>query len=287
MALQKRGLGKGLDLLFDDNEQQTAAGGGVRTLRLADIEPNEDQPRREFEEAALQSLADSMREHGVLQPLLVRPIGEGRFQIIAGERRWRAARLAGIVELPALIRELSDQETMEVALVENLQREDLNPVEEAEGYLRLSDEFHMTQEQIATRVAKSRSAVANAMRLLTLPKEALELLKEKKISVGHAKAVLACVKEEDQIKLANMIAETGMNVRKAEAFAAAFNAPSTSAAPKQEMNYYQHFEKKLSQNLGRKVHLSGNSKKGKLEIEYYGNDDLDALLRALGIECEE
>lgn len=283
----KKGLGKGLDALFDDNEQETAAASGIRMVRISDIEPNEDQPRRDFDGDALQSLADSLREHGVLQPLMVRPLPGGRYQIIAGERRWRAARMAGLAELPVLIRELDARGTMEIALVENLQREDLNPVEEAEGYRALLEEYGMTQEEIAARVAKSRPAVANALRLLALPEEALALLRSGALTAGHAKAVLSCRKEEDQIRLAKLIAETGMSVRRAEAAAKSMNETRPAPAPQLGFDYFADFEKRLTERLGRRVHLSQKGKKGKLEIEYYGNEDLDALLRALGIECGE
>ena len=267
----KKGLGKGLDALFDDNEMNVEAASGVKQMKLSEIEPNAAQPRKEFDDAALLSLSESIAEYGVLQPLLVRQIPGGRYQIIAGERRWRASRMAGLSEVPVLVLEKSESETLELALVENLQREDLNPLEESYGYLALIEEFHLTQDEVARKVGRSRPAVANALRLLSLPDEVKELLKNGELSTGHAKAILACGDAERTIKLERL-------AKKAE------EAPK----PKQlAIDYLADFERRLSSHFGRKVGIQQKGKRGKLTIEYADADDLDALLRALGYEDEE
>lgn len=281
----KKGLGKGLDALFDDNEMNVEAASGVKQMKLSEIEPNAAQPRKEFDDAALLSLSESIAEYGVLQPLLVRQIPGGRYQIIAGERRWRASRMAGLSEVPVLVLEKSESETLELALVENLQREDLNPLEESYGYLALIEEFHLTQDEVARKVGRSRPAVANALRLLSLPDEVKELLKNGELSTGHAKAILACGDAERMIKLARLVAERGLSVRETERLAKkAEEAPK----PKQlAIDYLADFERRLSSHFGRKVGIQQKGKRGKLTIEYADADDLDALLRALGYEDEE
>lgn len=281
----KKGLGKGLDALFDDNEMNVEAASGVKQMKLSEIEPNAAQPRKEFDDAALLSLSESIAEYGVLQPLLVRQIPGGRYQIIAGERRWRASRMAGLSEVPVLVLEKSESETLELALVENLQREDLNPLEESYGYLALIEEFHLTQDEVARKVGRSRPAVANALRLLSLPDEVKELLKNGELSTGHAKAILACGDAERMVKLARLAAERGLSVRETERLAKkAEEAPK----PKQlAIDYLADFERRLSSHFGRKVGIQQKGKRGKLTIEYADADDLDALLRALGYEDEE
>ena len=215
---KSRGLGRGLDTLFVEQTGFSGEDSGISTIRLSEIEPNLSQPRKEFEETALNELADSIAAHGVLQPLLVRPMKNGMYQIVAGERRWRAARIAGLSEVPALIRELSDEETDQVALIENLQREDLNAVETAEGYKRLMDKYGMTQEQLSEAVGKSRPAVANTLRILNLPEEVLPLVSSGKLSAGHAKAILSAP-EEKRAELAKIIVNEELSVREAEKMA--------------------------------------------------------------------
>lgn len=281
----KKGLGKGLDALFDDNEMNVEAASGVKQMKLSEIEPNAAQPRKEFDDAALLSLSESIAEYGVLQPLLVRQVPGGRYQIIAGERRWRASRMAGLSEVPVLVLEKSESETLELALVENLQREDLNPLEESYGYLALIEEFHLTQDEVARKVGRSRPAVANALRLLSLPDEVKELLKNGELSTGHAKAILACGDTERMIKLARLVAERGLSVRETERLAK--KAEETPKPKQLAIDYLADFERRLSSHFGRKVGIQQKGKRGKLTIEYADADDLDALLRALGYEDEE
>lgn len=281
----KKGLGKGLDALFDDNEMNVEAAAGVKQMKLSDIEPNAAQPRKDFDDAALLSLSESIAEYGVLQPLLVRPTAGGRYQIIAGERRWRASRMAGLSEVPVLVLEKTESETLELALVENLQRENLNPLEESYGYLALIEEFHLTQDEVARRVGRSRPAVANALRLLSLPDEVKELLKNGELSAGHAKAILACGSAEQMIKLARLVVERRLSVRETERLA---KKAEESPKPKQlKIDYLADFERRLSSHFGRKVGIQQKGKRGKLVIEYADADDLDALLRTLGYEDEE
>lgn len=281
----KKGLGKGLDALFDDNEMNVEAASGVKQMKLSEIEPNAAQPRKEFDDAALLSLSESIAEYGVLQPLLVRQVPGGRYQIIAGERRWRASRMAGLSEVPVLVLEKSESETLELALVENLQREDLNPLEESYGYLALIEEFHLTQDEVARKVGRSRPAVANALRLLSLPDEVKELLKNGELSTGHAKAILACGDAERMVKLARLVAERGLSVRETERLAK--KAEETPKPKQLAIDYLADFERRLSSHFGRKVGIQQKGKRGKLTIEYADADDLDALLRALGYEDEE
>ncbi len=282
-----KGLGKGLEALFDQNEMSVTSG-GVKTIAISKIEPNKDQPRKAFAGDALQSLADSIKEHGVISPLLVRPLENGRYQIIAGERRWRASRLAGLSELPVIIMDITDGKTLEIALIENLQRENLNPVEEALGYKALIDEFGLTQEAVAAKIGKSRPAVANSLRLLNLPPKVLEMVRSGDIEAGHAKAVLSCKTDADRIKLAELIVSSGCSVRKAEDLAKKIGEVAPAPAKQTVLvDYIANFEKSLSAQLSRKVRLVQKGGKGKLEIEYYDNSDLDALLNTLGLYTEE
>lgn len=281
--MKKGGLGKGLDAIFaeNDTEKENAAVG----LKLSEIEPNRTQPRKEFNDEALAELADSIAKHGVLQPLLVRPIMGGGYQIVAGERRWRAARMAGITEVPAVIRELSDSEVMELALIENLQREDLSPLEEAQGYQMLIETYGLTQDEVSKTVGKSRPTITNALRLLNLPDEVLELIKEGKLSAGHARTILSFPSKEEMIKAANFAAEQGTSVRELEKMSKIANdrAQMKQKEPKahKRIQYFDEVELALNQHLGRKVQVNGTKTKGILQIEFYGEKDLSDLINSI------
>ncbi len=285
-AKNKGGLGKGLDALFMDNSMEEAAKSAVK-LKLNEIEPNREQPRKSFDEEALEELANSISTHGVIQPLLVRPLADGGYQLIAGERRWRAARMAGLTEVPVVIREMSDSEAMELALVENLQREDLNPIEEAQGLALLMETYGLTQEQAAKRVGKSRPAVANAMRLLALPQDVLALVERGELSAGHARTILALENAEQITALANEIIKKSLSVRETERAVKALLKGDVKREKrvKKRDTYYDEVELAVSQSLGRKakVFLS-NGNKGTLEIEFFGKDDLSKLVKALSEE---
>lgn len=280
-AKNKGGLGKGLDALFMDNSIEEEAKSAVK-LKINDIEPNRAQPRKSFDEEALEELANSISTHGVIQPLLVRPLADGGYQLIAGERRWRASRMAGLTEVPVVIREMSDSEAMELALVENLQREDLNPIEEAQGLALLMETYGLTQEQAAKRVGKSRPAVANSMRLLSLPQEVLAMVERGELSAGHARTILALENAEQITALANEIIKKNLSVRETERAVKALlkgDAKKEKRAKKRD-TYYDEVELAVSQSLGRKakVSLSGGNK-GTLEIEFFGKEDLSKLLK--------
>ncbi|MBE6792342.1 MAG: ParB/RepB/Spo0J family partition protein [Ruminococcaceae bacterium] len=280
MAAKKGGLGKGLDALFGENTLDTD--GNVSTLRLTDIEPNKDQPRKQFDEDALSELSQSIAQHGVLQPLLVRPMTNGSYQLVAGERRWRAARMAGLVQVPVVIREMTEQEAAELALIENLQRQDLNPMEEAVGYQTLMNTYGLTQEETARVVNKSRPAVANALRLLSLPASVTELVASGKLSAGHARTVLAFPSAQQE-EVAKQAALTGLSVRQLEKMAKAATklpkAPTAAVATRD--SFYSEVELALAQSLGRRVTVTAQGKGGKLTVEFYDNDDLKALANAL------
>ena len=277
---KKRGLGKGFNALLSEND--AAEDGSIVTLRLSEIEPNREQPRKEFEEAALLELSDSIRQHGVLQPLLVRPKGTEGYQLVAGERRWRAARMAGLTEVPVMIRPMDDQEMMELALIENLQREDLNPLEEAEGYRQLMDTHGMTQEEVAKVVGKSRPAVGNALRLLGLSDQLMQLVREEKLSSGHARALLA-VPEEQREELSQRIIEEDLSVRDVERIAQKMEKkPRKTPEKDKPTTYFSEVELALTQCLGRKVKVTGSGEKGKLEIAFYSNEELRDLAARLG-----
>ncbi len=285
---RKGGLGKGLDALFIDNN---TGDGGTVTLRVSEIEPNRDQPRRYFDESALAELADSIRQHGVLQPLVVRPLAGGGYQIIAGERRWRACRMAGVSEVPAVVREMTDVEAMEIALIENLQREDLNIMEEAAGYRTLMEEHGMTQDQVASRVGKSRPVVANALRLLNLPQEVAQMVREGRLSAGHARALLSIGDASLQKEIAARAAEGAVTVRDIERMGKSTKAQQSEdhlageqqalAQARTQDSFYREVELALTQELGRKatVHLSRG--KGMLQLEFYSKEDLQNLVRML------
>ena len=283
MALE-RGLGKGLGALLGDAALQSQEGGSL-SLPISQVEPGVKQPRKRFDEDSLHDLADSIRTHGVIQPLTVRRLSSGYYQIIAGERRWRAAKLAGLREIPAVIIEADDRKVMELGLIENLQREDLNPIEEANGYHVLIDEYGMTQEEVAKRVGKSRPAVANALRLLALPDAVHQLLEEGKLSAGHARAILSVPSGELQKKLAQKVIAEDLSVRQTEALAkrlAAGEKEPPSPPPGPDLSIYlRAAEKDLAARFGRKVHIVNGKKKGKVELEYYNPEDLNALLELL------
>ena len=283
MALE-RGLGKGLGALLGDAALQSQEGGSL-SLPISQVEPGVKQPRKRFDEGSLHDLADSIRTHGVIQPLTVRRLSSGYYQIIAGERRWRAAKLAGLREIPAVIIEADDRKVMELGLIENLQREDLNPIEEANGYHVLIDEYGMTQEEVAKRVGKSRPAVANALRLLALPDAVHQLLEEGKLSAGHARAILSVPSGELQKKLAQKVIAEDLSVRQTEALAkrlAAGEKEPPSPPPGPDLSIYlRAAEKDLAARFGRKVHIVNGKKKGKVELEYYNPEDLNALLELL------
>lgn len=280
MAAKKGGLGKGLDALFGENTLDTD--GNVTTLRLTDIEPNKEQPRKQFDEDALSELSQSIAQHGVLQPLLVRPMTNGTYQLVAGERRWRAARMAGLVQVPVVIREMTEKEAAELALIENLQRQDLNPMEEAVGYQTLMNTYGLTQEETARVVNKSRPAVANALRLLSLPASVTELVAAGKLSAGHARTVLAFPSAQQE-EVAKQAALTGLSVRQLEKMAkAATKLPKApTAAVTTRDSFYSEVELALAQSLGRRVTVTAQGKGGKLTVEFYDNDDLKALANAL------
>ena len=288
MTKPRRGLGMGLDALFDASSIEVE-GGRLRMVPLSAIEPNKDQPRREFDEEKLQQLADSISRYGVLQPLLVRDMGNGRYQLLAGERRWRAARLAGLTELPVQLKELEDQGVLEVALIENLQREDLNPMEQAGGYRRLMEEFSLTQEEVAARVGRSRPAVANTLRLLSLPKTIQDMVQEGALSEGHGRALVG-LDESVSLPLALQACEQGLSVRQLERLASAAakaGREGESPAPEPAKDLYaRQLGEALSGRLGRRVQLRPGAKKGRIEIEYYDNQDLCALLEQLGLLVE-
>lgn len=281
MAKKLGGLGRGLDSLFADNSVDEL-NPSVNKLRIMEIEPNRDQPRKDFDEKALSELAESIEQHGVLQPLVVRPLTNGGYQLVAGERRWRAARIAGLTEVPVVIKELTDEEVIEIAMIENLQREDLNPLEEALGYRYMMDELNITQEQAAEKVGKSRPAVANAIRLLRLPDEVQEMVKNNLISPGHARALLGFENQELIIRTAKRIVKEDLSVREVETLVK--NSQKAPKIPKQQKRdkFFSEVELALVENLGRKVKIKESKKdSGVLEIEFFDKDDLESLAMKL------
>ena len=284
MAAKKGGLGRGLDALFADNSIEEIASTSAVKLKIMDIEPNRDQPRKIFDEDALAELADSIAKHGVIQPLLVRPMPDGSYQLVAGERRWRASRMAGLTEVPVVIKELSDDEAMALALIENLQREDLNAIEEAQGIKALMDTLSLTQDEAAERVGKSRPAVANALRLLTLPDSVIALVSDGKLSPGHARALLGFKDEQDIIETADLIIEKGLTVRDVEKLVKKRNKePKAEKPAARRASYYDEVELALTDFLGRKVKVGTKPGKesGVLEIDFFDKDDLTRLADAL------
>lgn len=271
---KKGGLGRGLDALFAENDTANS----VQTLKLSEIEPNKNQPRKDFDEEKLAELAQSINEHGIIQPLVVRPMTNGRYVLVAGERRWRAARMAGLSEAPVVIREMSDSEMAEIALIENLQREDLNPIEEAFGYKELMDKFDLTQDEVAKRVNKSRPAVANALRLINLPESVYPYIRSGKISAGHARALLS-LPEELIEQTAGEIAEKGLTVREIEK-KGRMKSPKIKASSHAD-SYYEEMRLALTEALGKKVEIENKGKKSLLTIEFYDKDELSDIARRI------
>ncbi|MBE6961859.1 MAG: ParB/RepB/Spo0J family partition protein [Ruminococcaceae bacterium] len=284
MATKKpSGLGRGLGALLGDEAEKSGSSGSL-SVPISQVENCSSQPRKHFDESALQDLADSIREHGIIQPLTVRKLSSGYYQIIAGERRWRAARIAGLREIPVIVVEADDRKAAELAMIENLQREDLNPMEEAAGYQTLIDQYHMTQEEAAKRVGKSRSAVTNAIRLLSLCPPLRAMVEEGKLSAGHARALLP-LSPALQVKAAAAVLSGGLSVRQTETLAKKLGTekkPSKEPDPNQ-VDYAAEVQKTLSSQLGRSVKIISGKKKGRIELEYYGMDDLNDLLDALAL----
>ncbi len=279
MAKRQSGLGKGLDALLIENSVSDEL--STSTLPINDIIPNKEQPRKTFDEAALGELADSIAQHGVLQPLLVRPLPTGGYQLVAGERRWRASRIAGLKEVPVIVKELSDTEAMQLAIIENLQREDLNPIEEAEGLQALIDKCGFNQEEVAVSVGKSRPAITNSLRLLKLPVEVRDMTRNGEISAGHARALLALDSPALMIEAAEQIVSRKLTVRDVERLASK-PAKSKAKAPKKRDSFYDEVELSLTEALGRKVKVINGRSKGTLEIEFYSLDDLKNIANTLG-----
>lgn len=283
MAGKISGLGRGLDSIFLDNAEESS--NGVRMLRLSDMGPRSDQPRKNFDNEALSSLADSISAHGLIEPIIVRVAKGGFYEIVAGERRWRAAKMAGLSEVPAIVTDYDDKKTAEVALIENIQREDLNPVEEAMGYRALMEEYGLTQEQISKRIGKSRPAVANTLRLLELPEDILTLLSSGEISAGHARALLALNDRSLLVQVAETVVSKGLSVRETEELVRRANAPAKAEPPKSDtspdgVDYIERLEKRAQKLLGRRVAIK-NGKNKRVELTFENNDDLEALLTAL------
>ena len=279
-----KGLGRGLEAIFAEEvpAQNTPVG-----IRLSDIEPNPRQPRQDFEPVALEELAQSIRENGIITPITLRKTGD-TYQIIAGERRWRASRLAGLTEIPAIVLDVDENTAYALALIENLQREDLNPMEEAEGYRRLTQELGLTQEQAALRVGRSRPAVANALRLLSLPKSVEALLRDKQLSAGHARALLPLEREVVMLKAAQTILEQQLSVRQTEALVKQLQKTPADKPEKTPDIYVQDLERAMAAFTGHKITIKHGEKKGKITIEYYGNEDLEAVCEALkGIRTDK
>lgn len=281
MSKKFGGLGKGLDTIFAENETEDSNSSVM--MKISEIEPNRSQPRKDFDENSLSDLAQSISQHGLLQPLLVRPLPIGGYQIVAGERRYRACRMAGLTEVPVTIRELSDTETMELALIENLQREDLSPIEEALGYKALIDEYGFSQEEVATSVGKSRPAIANSLRILKLPDSVLEYVKQDKISAGHARALLMLDSEEDMLELAELIYKKDLSVRQAEKLAKKKPEVEEDTQPERKPSFYSMVELALNESLGRKIKVNKNKGKqgGVLQIEFYSDEELTELSNKL------
>ena len=285
MAPKKSGLGRGLGSLLADNSLEETSGAQPVKLNLMDIEPNKDQARKIFDDAALSELADSIAQHGVLQPLLVRPMIGGGYQLVAGERRWRASRIAGLTQVPVVIKELDDTEAAVISLIENLQREDLNPVEEALGFASLIKDFDLTQEEAAAKVGKSRPAVANALRLLKLPEAVLDMVRENKLSAGHAKTLVALEDEKLIVSTAELIIQKGLSVRETEKLVKSMTAEKKTAKKpaSSRHTFFDEVELSLNNSLGRKAKvITKNGKEsGTLEIAFYDKDDLARIAKIL------
>lgn len=286
---KRGGLGMGFDAIIADNTLENKD--SINKARVTDIEPNKNQPRKKFDESEIQALADSIREHGLIQPIIVRPLPDERYQIVAGERRWRACKMAGITEIPIIVRDLSDADTAKIALIENIQRENLNPIEEAAAYKQLIDEFGMTQEEVAKMVGKSRSVIANSVRLLNLPEEIRNILINDRLSVGHAKALVGIDDEDYMIEVARKAADGMLTVRSIEKLAADYEYYSDyqevdfpEKKPCKDLNYYTEMELALAEQLKRKVKINvGNDNKGTITIDFFDKNDLEEISNALSI----
>ncbi|NLL63013.1 MAG: ParB/RepB/Spo0J family partition protein [Ruminococcaceae bacterium] len=285
---KKGGLGRGLDALFTDNAVDDITTGASVKLKLNDIEPNKEQPRKTFDQKSLAELATSIERNGVLQPLLVRPMTDGSYQLVAGERRWRASRMAGLTEVPVVIKEMSDEQAMEISLIENLQREDLNPIEEAEGLNLLIERYNLTQEEAAARIGRSRSAIANSLRLLALPEKILDITRDGKISAGHARALLSFENKKEMLKTAEDILKRDLSVRDVEKLAKLSNpTPTTPKKPRLKAGrdtFYDEVELALTETLGRKVRVVVTKTGGTIELEFFGKEDLAQLAKQLDVE---
>ncbi len=281
MPGKKLSLGKGIDSLFSENSFDDAVQSNTSTVKLLDIEPNKNQPRKEFNEEALKELSDSISKYGIIQPLLVRPMTGGTYQLVAGERRWRAARLAGLKEVPVVIKSLSDEETSVIAMIENLQREDLSIIEEAEGIKYLIEKYKLTQEELSERLGKSRSAVTNTLRLLKLPDKIISYIKENKISPGHAKALLSLNDEKVMIELANRIIEENLSVRETEKIIKHLLTVKKPSDKKKKTRdkFYDEVELSLNEVLKRKVSINYTKKKGSVTIEFFDKEDLKNFIK--------
>ena len=280
-AKEKKGLGTGLAALFGEDELDEQS--ELMTLPITKVEPRKDQPREYFDAAALQELADSIAQYGLIQPIVARRLPDGFYQIIAGERRWRASRMAGLAEVPVRVIEADDRTTAELALVENLQRENLNPIEEAKGYKTLIEVYGLTQEETAKSVGRSRPAITNSMRLLSLSEDVLRLVEDGKLSAGHARALIPITDEKTQLDAANEVISKSLSVRKTEALAARLTKePKEKSEPAEPfVDYSAEVEKELGEILGRRVHLVSGKKNGRIEIEFYGADDRENLIERL------
>ena len=288
MAKKNSGLGRGLDAIFLDNalaEESRADGDRISHLKISLVDPKSDQPRKYFDKEALDQLADSIVENGLLQPILVREYGDGRYQIIAGERRFRASKLAGLTEIPAIVLEKDDRKAAQIALIENIQREDLNPIEEAMAYRSLAEEYDMTQEELSLKVGKSRSAIANMVRLLDLPDEVLTLVASRELSAGHARTILGLKNRDDMILLAQRAVEGDLSVRVLEEEVKRMNRAKPEVVAEEEpaplVDYFRELELRVQSHLGRKVKIEGRGRKKTLTLSYEDNEDLDELLALL------
>ncbi|MBO5743336.1 MAG: ParB/RepB/Spo0J family partition protein [Clostridia bacterium] len=280
--VKKKGLGKGLGALLTD-EKSSIDSDNIKEIKIIDVEPNKSQPRKSFNEEKLEELADSIRQNGVITPILVQEAPNGYYTIIAGERRWRAAKKAGLKEIPAIVKKLDNQKLFEISLIENLQREDLNPVEEAFGYKNLMEEYGLNQEEVAQKVSKSRSGIANSLRLLNLPKDVLNLLSEGAISVGHAKVLLSLPDDNGKLQLCSLTIEKNLSVRELEAEVKKYMTPAKKET-KENLNIklaYEKIEKSIEDILGTKVKISGKKNKGKIQIDYYSAKDLERIVKII------
>ena len=287
MAKKNSGLGRGLDAIFLDNtltEEEKKSGEGVSKIKISLVDPKRDQPRKYFDKEALEELSASIAENGLLQPILVREYGDGRYQIIAGERRFRASKLAGLTEIPAIVLEKNDKDAAQIALIENIQREDLNPLEEALAYKSLAEEYNMTQEELSTKVGKSRSAIANSVRLLDLPEEILTLVAVGELSAGHARTLLGVKDRDDMILLAQRAVEEDLSVRVLEGLVKLANKPKKPEVDEEAIplvDYFRDLEIRVQTHLGRKVKIDGKGRKKSITLSYEDNEDLDEILTLL------